>query len=78
MDEEFREYTTTELVDALEAAGSFDSVEVEVQSPEGHVLFGGLVQLRVTRGHDFDRTGGYTWTRIVARMEPRGGASLIG
>lgn len=70
--EEFAEFSPGELADALRDLGSLEDgpVEIEVQSPDGHVIVKGVVRLHVGRGHDFDRVGGYTWGKITARLEP--------
>lgn len=69
--EDFREYTAGELAESLYTAGlPGEPAEVEVQDPSGKVIASGVVRLHVGHGEDFDRTGGYRWTKITARAEP--------
>jgi len=79
----FREHTPAELVEALTqtsvtVGGGQDSVEIEIQGPDGAVLLNGLMRLRVERGRDFDPVGSYEWVKIVVRMEPGGRLVQVG
>lgn len=68
---DFREYTPTDLAEALTTVGAgLGVVSVEVQDADGKVVAEDLVQLRVDLDNDLDRSGAYAWVRITARAEP--------
>jgi len=74
---EYRELDSAELIELLRAMPADVPVEVVVEDPNGNEVITEVVRLRVGWGTDFDRSGGYQWTRIVARMEPHAGQRVM-
>src|ERR1051325_3303338 len=66
---DFREWTPKELGTRI-AAGPGDAVAIRVVDPAGSTLISELVVIGLDTGTDYDRSGGYAWTEIVAKQEP--------
>ncbi len=69
MIEEFREWTPAELGERI-VAGPGEVVAIRVVDENGSPLIRDLTVIGIDVGQDFDRSGGYAWTEIVAKQEP--------
>ncbi len=68
MIEDFREWTPKEFGKRV-AAGPGDAVAIRVIDENGATLMHELTVIGLDTGTDFDRSGGYAWTEIVAKRE---------
>lgn len=68
MIEDFREWTPQELGKRL-TGGPGEAVCIRVVDPNGATLINDLTVMGLDTGTDFDRSGGYAWTEIVAQRE---------